>query len=162
MDQTNFGISPLQNAQKNSQCQWKQVWKQMSLYTRCVQGQFYVYHPMFTSLLTVFILTGTINCGQTAYLSKTDLFTILHSLTLRNTLSSIITVIFTNNVIMTCISNLTPFFFLQKNSSYHGLRTRGYHGRNDHRLLARRRVKDVATDCHHPSHHSSDEQVQFS
>jgi len=57
---------------------------------------------MFTSLFTVFILTGTIICGQTAYLFQTDLFTILHSPTLRNTLSSLTTVLFTNNVIMTC------------------------------------------------------------
>jgi len=65
---------------------------------------------MFTSLFTVFILTGTIIFGQTACLFQTDLFTILHSPILRNTLSYLTTVLFTNHVIITCTSNLTPLF----------------------------------------------------
>ena len=90
----------------------------------------------------------------------TDLFTILHSPTLRNILSSITIVIFTNNVIMTCISNLTPFC-LHMDSSYHGLRTSGTHGDLCPRaywpqIIAFWLDCDVATDyCHLSSHHSS-------
>jgi len=80
MDRANFGVSSQQNVQKNSQCQWKQDWKQMSLYTRDVYKDNFTFTIpcLFPCLKSLFWQEPLIAGKLPTYLTLTCLQLFIH------------------------------------------------------------------------------------